>query len=116
MNAVPPVPAATWIDVCSLDALTIGRGVAALVGGEQIALFLLPDGAVAAIDNLDPFSGASVLARGIVGSVGDVVTVASPIYKQRFDLRSGQCLDDEHVGVAAFSTRVRGDRVEISIG
>jgi nitrite reductase (NADH) small subunit len=116
MNTAPPVPGSTWIDVCSLDDLTAGRGVAALVGGQQIALFLLLDGAVAAVDNLDPFSGASVLARGIVGSVGDVVIVASPIYKQRFDLRSGQCLDDEHVRVATFSTRVRGDRVEISVG
>src|SRR5262245_22745303 len=73
-----PVPDSTWIDVCGLDDLVPGRGVAALVGGEQIAVFLLADGSVVAVDNLDPFSGANVLARGIVGSSGDVVTLASP--------------------------------------
>ncbi len=53
-----------------------------------------PTAQLHAVDNVDPFSGASVLSRGIVGDAGGVPTVASPVYKQRFDLRTGRCLDD----------------------
>lgn len=82
-----------WTAVCRLTDLAPERGAAALVGGEQVALFRLVDGAVLAVQQLDPFSGAHVMSRGIVGSRGDVPTVASPMYKQVFDLRTGRCLD-----------------------
>ena len=39
-----------------------------------------------ALSNRDPYSGAYVLARGIVGTRGGLPTVASPMYKQVFDL------------------------------
>ena len=91
------------------------RGVAALVGGEQVALFRTPDGAVHALANRDPFSGAMVLARGIVGTRGQASTVASPMYKQVFDLASGVCLDDPAVAVPAYPVQVRDGLVEISL-
>ena len=84
---------AAWLRVCPLSALEVERGRAALVDGTQIALFLLGDGSVHAVSNCDPFSGAHVISRGIVGSKADAPTVASPIYKQVFDLRTGVCLD-----------------------
>ena len=56
-----------------------------------------------AISNYDPFSKAFVLSRGIVGSRGDRLKVASPIYKQSFDLRTGACLDDPEVSVRTFA-------------
>nr|WP_314844390.1 nitrite reductase small subunit NirD [uncultured Microbacterium sp.] len=87
--------AAVGIRVCSLDDLETERGRAALIDGEQVALFLLPDGTVAAVDNLDPYSGANVMSRGIVGSRGDAPTVASPLHKQVFDLRTGMCLETQ---------------------
>jgi nitrite reductase (NADH) small subunit len=68
-----------------------------------------------AIGNRDPFSGASVLSRGIVGSRGDVVTVASPVYKQRFDLRTGRCLDDETVAVPVHGVRVVDGWIELAV-
>jgi nitrite reductase (NADH) small subunit len=105
----------TWQDVCSVDELTPNRGVAALLGDTQVAVFLVaPGDEVLAVDNLDPCSGAAVLSRGIVGSAGDVLTVASPVHKQRFDLRSGACLDDEAVSVATFPTRVVDGLVQVS--
>jgi nitrite reductase (NADH) small subunit len=105
-----------WTDVCDASLLTPDRGVAALFGDRQVAIFrIAPDDEVLAIDNLDPFSGVAVLSRGIVGSVGEVVTVASPVYKQRFDLRTGACLDDPDVQVAAYSARIRDGRVEVSL-
>jgi nitrite reductase (NADH) small subunit len=106
--------AATFVDVCAMAALTPERGVAALVGGAQVALFLV-DGEVHAVGNVDPFSGAAVLSRGIVGSKGDHLTVASPVYKQRFDLRTGECLDDPAVRVPAYPCRVADGRVHVSV-
>jgi len=88
------------VRVCALGDLEVERGRAALIDGEQLALFLLPDGTVRGVDNLDPFSGAHVMSRGIVGSRsvkdrGDVPTVASPLHKQVFDLTTGRCLDTQ---------------------
>jgi nitrite reductase (NADH) small subunit len=82
-----------WWAVCALDAITPDRGVAALVDGSAVAVFVLGDGSIHAIDNVDPISGASVLSRGLVGDIDGRATVASPMYKQRFDLTTGRCID-----------------------
>ncbi|MFE6687515.1 nitrite reductase small subunit NirD [Streptomyces sp. NPDC057743] len=86
----------SWTRVCSYDELTPGRGVAVLsASGQQVAVFRDRAGELYAVDNRDPFSGAYVLSRGILGSRAGVPTVASPMYKQVFDLRDGRCLDEE---------------------
>jgi nitrite reductase (NADH) small subunit len=103
----------TWIDVCSIDDLVIGRGACVLVGGCQVALFRIADAEVYAISNFDPFSEAYVLSRGIVGSRGDVPKVSSPMYKQSFALRTGVCLDEPDVAVATFEVRLRDGRIEV---
>ncbi|MGW0335826.1 nitrite reductase small subunit NirD [Streptomyces sp. NPDC003011] len=95
-----------WLTVCDLSALLPGRGVAALLpDGRQAALFRDRGGRLYAIDNRDPFSGAAVLSRGLTGSQKGRPFVASPLLKQRFDLESGQCLDDEEVRVATYEVR-----------
>jgi len=108
---------ATWTRVCSLDALVPDRGAAALVDGHQIAIFRLSDsGAVHAVAHHDPFSGANVMARGLVGSRQGAATVASPMHKQSFDLVTGQCLDDPAVALRVWPTRVVDGWVEIGSG
>ena len=82
-----------WTAVCHLAELLTERGAAALVQGEQVALVRLVGDEVRAVQQLDPFSGARVMSRGIVGTRGDRPTLASPMYKQVFDLRTGECLD-----------------------
>jgi nitrite reductase (NADH) small subunit len=84
-----------WVRVCAVADLEVERGRAALLGTTQIALFLLHSGRVHAVANLDPYSGAHVISRGIVGTRQDAPTVASPMYKQVFDLRTGTCLDTQ---------------------
>ena len=101
--------------VCERRQLTVNRGVAALVDGRAVALFVFPDGSVAAIDNIDPCSGASVMSRGIVGELDGVPTVASPMFKQRFDLRSGRCLDVESVSVAVHAAKVVDGMVHLVV-
>lgn len=99
--------------VCRYDDLHPERGVAALVEGEQVALFRLHDGSVHAVDHRDPFSGAHVMARGIVGTRGAVPTVASPMFKQVFDLVSGLCLDDATVSLRVFPVELRDGVVHV---
>jgi nitrite reductase (NADH) small subunit len=97
-----------WFTVCALDGLTPGRGVAALLrDGSQAAVFLDRAGRTYVVGNRDPFTGAYVLSRGLLGSADGVPFVASPLLKQRFDLRSGRCLDDEGVSVPVFRSRTR---------
>ena len=104
-------PAVTWTEVCALSDIPAEGGVAALVAGEPVAVFRTHDDAVHAISNVDPFSGASVLSRGIVGTRGDVPVVSSPMYKQAFDLRTGRCLDDDTAVVAAYAVTIVSGRV-----
>nr|WP_300048831.1 nitrite reductase small subunit NirD [uncultured Nocardioides sp.] len=92
--------------VCAVDAVPLEGGVAALVDGSAVAVFRSFDGEVFALSNVDPFSGASVLSRGIVGSRGDAPVVSSPMYKQAFDLRTGACLDDATVRVTTYDVAV----------
>jgi nitrite reductase (NADH) small subunit len=99
--------------VCRYDALLPERGVAALLGDVQIALFRTHDGSVFAIGNQDPFSGANVMSRGIVGSRGDVPTVASPMFKQVFDLRTGECLDDPAVSLPVYPVEIIDGQVVV---
>jgi nitrite reductase (NADH) small subunit len=106
----------TAVAVCSYDALLPERGVAALIGQRQIALFRTHDGTVYALDNHDPVSGANVMSRGIVGSRGDLPTVASPMFKQVYDLRTGQCLDDPDVSIPAYEVQVVDGQVLVSAG
>ncbi|MGW3955234.1 nitrite reductase small subunit NirD [Streptomyces sp. NPDC004752] len=98
--------AAGWFTICRLNVLTPGRGVAALLpDGRQVAVFRDRAGLLYGIDNRDPFGGAAVLSRGLTGTHKGRPYVASPLLKQRFDLASGQCLDDESVRVATYEVR-----------
>lgn len=106
---------AVWHAVCSYDDLLPERGVCALINDVPVALFRTFDGELHAVSNIDPFSGASVLSRGIVGTRHGVAMVASPLFKQGFDLVTGQCLDDEDISIPVYAVRRAGTEVEISL-
>ena len=105
----------TWTPVCRFADLVPDRGVAALAEGVPVAIFRLTGDEIHAIAARDPFCGANVLSRGLVGSAGDCRYVASPMYKQRFDLVTGTCLDDPAVRVSVFPVRVAGGVVQVAI-
>lgn len=102
-----------WEAVCPLQALPPEAGVTALVHGQAVAIFRTYDDHVFALGNYDPFARASVLARGIVGSRGEVPFVASPMHKHAYDLRTGRCLDDDQVCVPSYDVRVVAGVVQV---
>ncbi|MFE6223470.1 nitrite reductase large subunit NirB [Streptomyces sp. NPDC057854] len=86
--------------VTGVEFLEPGRGRAAVLpDGTEAALFKDAEGAVYAVGNRDPYSGAGVIADGIMGRRDGVPVVASPMHKQEFDLRTGACLDDPEVSL-----------------
>lgn len=106
----------TFTAVCTVKQLVPERGVAVLVDGHQVALFLVTGDTgsfVYAVGHRDPFSGANVIARGLLGSVGDRDTVASPMYKQVFDLVTGECLTDPTERLPVHRTWVAGGVVYV---
>jgi len=104
-----------WTTACRYDYLIPNRGVGVLLpGGAQAALFRLDDGSLHAVGNIDPFSGAAVISRGLVGDRAGRATVQTPIKKQAFALDDGSCLDDPDVSLMVYATRVTADgQVEI---
>jgi nitrite reductase (NADH) small subunit len=106
--------ATQWTTVCLLNRIAINTGVCALVNDVQVAIFRVGDGTqVYAISNYDPFSKAHVLSRGIVGDRNGIPKVASPVYKQNFNLITGECLDDSSVKVATFLAQVVDEQVQV---
>ena len=97
----------TWCTACRLDFLLPNRGVGVLLpDGAQAALFRLDDGTLHAVGNIDPFTGAAVISRGIVGDRGGRAIVASPLKKQAIALEDVVCLDDPAVALPVYATRV----------
>lgn len=105
----------SWTDVCPVDDILPDTGVCALVQGRHVAVFRVGADRFFAIDNVDPKSGASVLSRGLVGSLGERVVVASPLYKQHIDLQSGECIEQPELSVSAHAVRTEGGLVQVSL-
>lgn len=108
-----------WTAVCTLARIVPDTGVCALLKGRQVAVFRVGADAdlpqLFAIDNYDPNSDAAVLSRGLVGSIGERLVVASPIYKQHFDLRTGECLEAPQHSVASYPVRVENGTVWVNV-
>ena len=98
--------------ICRLDDILPDTGVAALVAGEQVAVFRIGQ-KIYAIGNRDPFSGANVLSRGIVGDLNGELVVASPVYKQHFSLVTGRCIEDGTVSVPVYGASIQGEDVMV---
>jgi nitrite reductase (NADH) small subunit len=103
-----------WVRVCSLADIMPDTGVCALVNGEQVAVFRVGVCDLYAIDNFDPNANAAVLSRGLIGNLGERLVVASPIHKQHFDLRTGECIEMPEHSVRAWSVQL-GDEDQVLV-
>lgn len=108
--------ASNWTAVCAAEDILPNTGVCALVEGRHVAIFRVGQSEYFAIDNVDPKSQASVLSRGLVGSLGERTVVASPLYKNHFDLRTGECLEAPEQSVHAHRVKVESGRLWVALG
>lgn len=105
-----------WNTICQHQDLLAGVGVCALHQNQQVAIFLSSCGdELYAVSNYDPIAGANVMSRGMMGSSDKEVYIASPVYKQRYSLSSGQCLDDDDLSLKTFSVRLQHDQVQLML-
>lgn len=105
----------TFKQVCHIEDIIPGTGVCALVDGEQVAIFRPTNvEEVYAISNTDPYFQSNVLSRGIICQHQGELWVASPLKKQRFNLTTGICMEDEQFSVRAYKARVVKGTVEIA--
>ncbi len=105
----------TWTAVCPAEDILPNTGVCALIEGRHVAIFKVGAADHYAIDNVDPKSGASVLSRGLVGNLGDRIVVASPLYKNHFDLKTGECLELPEMSVQAHRVELRNGLIWVSL-
>ena len=104
-----------FIDICALNDINLDTGVCALVNGKQIAVFRpASTGELFAVGNYDPIGEANVLSRGLISDVKGYLTVASPLYKQHYLLKTGECLEDPGVAIPTYQVKVEGDRVLVA--
>ncbi|MFC4257457.1 nitrite reductase small subunit NirD [Marinobacter lacisalsi] len=106
-----------WDIVCTVDDLVPESGIAVWTPEGPVAIFYIPHRlpALFAISHTDPFSGANVLARGITGDLKGEPVVASPLYKQHFNLVTGQCLEDDSVKVRTYRVLLDGNAVRLEV-
>jgi nitrite reductase (NADH) small subunit len=116
MNTETHTDTSTWTAVCAADSILPNTGVCALVEGRHVAIFRVGADQFFAIDNVDPKSGASVLSRGLIGSIGERTVVASPLYKQHHDLRTGECVEQPELSVRAYALALRDGQVCVRVG
>jgi len=103
-----------WTDICPKNDLTPNAGICAQFNEQQVAIFLCKrTDSLYAVSNFDPFGDANVLSRGIIGSTEDITYVASPLYKQRFNLATGECLDSEVHQLKTFDVRIENEQVQL---
>lgn len=103
-----------WINICNSSDLIPGTGLCALHNGRQVAIFLSAQGGeVFATSNYDPLGKANVLSRGLIGSAGDDIYIASPLYKHRYKLTTGECMDDDTTTIDTFSVRIQDEQVQL---
>ncbi|MBQ4890898.1 nitrite reductase small subunit [Shewanella sp. UCD-FRSSP16_17] len=101
----------SWVTVCNESTLPQGTGVAAWVAGKAVAIFDLGKHGLYAIDNVDPATGISLLARGLICDMEGVLCVASPLYKQHYSLETGVCLEDEALVASPYEIKKEAGQV-----
>ena len=116
VNASPQVQSDGWSYVCEVSDLVVNSGVCALIDEKQVAIFNVKmngTSSLFAVSNFDPIGKANVMYRGLVGSLGGVPVVASPLYKEHYSLESGECIEHPDIHLTSFAIKQDGERIYI---
>lgn len=107
-----------WENICKTGEILPNIGVCALFEGQQVAIFKVVDSSgieqLYAINNYCPFSKSNTISRGLIGSLDGKTVIASPIYKQHFDLTTGVCLEDNTVSINVYPVRLEGSTIQLA--
>lgn len=100
--------------ICRLSELPLSSGRRAyLPDGREIALFVLGDEEVVAIDNVCPHQHFPLLHEGEI----DDDCVSCPMHGWRFDLRTGECREGGgEARVETYRTEIIDGIVHVEIG
>ncbi|MGF1686470.1 nitrite reductase small subunit NirD [Photobacterium japonica] len=111
-----PSPTRMWQTICAKGDLPSHAGVCVLLNEQHVAIFFCArTDSLYAVDNFDPIGKASVLSRGIIGSMGDVAVVASPLFKQHFNLKTGQCIEQPDILLKTYPIRCQQGWVQVAV-
>ena len=120
-GAVAGAVTGAWFPVCRYEELRPERGVAASVGGRQLAVFRTRDDRLYALVDGAPVRAGRGLFLGTVRSWAGVPTVTQPSLpghpsgRHVFDLRTGDCLDDPRRRLSSVPVRVVDGAVEVAL-
>ena len=96
-----------WESICNETDINQDLPEAALLGTEQVAVVKAWDGKIYVVSNVDPRTQQGVMSRGIVGDreVDGThrPTLASPIYKEVYDLETGKCYANDEYALPVLS-------------
>lgn len=116
VNASPQVQSDGWSYVCEVSDLVVNSGVCALIDEKQVAIFNVKingTSSLFAVSNFDPIGKANVMYRGLVGSIGGVPVVASPLFKEHYSLESGECIEHPDIHLTSFAIKQDGECIYI---
>ena len=103
-----------WTKICDNKRLINNTGICAKFDDQQVAIFYCQrTESIYAVSNLDPVGKAQVMSRGIMGSTKGITYVASPLYKERYDLATGICIDKPELTLKKFDVRISDNEVQL---
>jgi naphthalene 1,2-dioxygenase ferredoxin component len=99
-----------FVDVCALEEVEPGRGLAVRAGDKDVALFNV-DGTVHALENSCRHAGASLAGGKLCGRV-----ITCPAHGWRYDVTTGAVIVAPSLTVAKFPVRIADGRVLVGTG
>lgn len=103
-----------WIAIAPADTFPVDAGMAALIKGEQVAIFnFARKGKWFATGNRCPHKGEQCIARGLLGDADGQPKVACPFHKRAFSLESGECLSGDDFTIPTYEVKVQDGTVYV---
>ncbi|CAJ1410391.1 unnamed protein product [Effrenium voratum] len=109
-----------WIFAGKVTDYPKNGGLSVKHGTQELAVFHLPKQAPEdqwlATQNLCPHRQARSISRGLVGEqLSGVLTLADPIYKTTYNLRTGEGLGNPNFNLSTFKTKVEDGKVFVQV-
>jgi len=109
-----------WIYAGQVSDFPKNGGLAVKHGTQELAVFHLPGQAAEeqwlATQNLCPHRQARVMSRSLVGQLpSGALTLADPIYKTTYNLRTGEGIGNPNFNLSTFRTKVEDGKVFVRV-